>query len=276
MPHTAQPLDLRRGNHFIPACYQRGFTNADGEVWIKFANGTLKHLVPESVGLKNDLYIFEENGIETDKVEIFFDQHVENDFAHLSRRIKEEAGRFSQMSGDEAGVLLRFVASQSVRTLGHKSTMSEQANGAPIDANTFVRVMVRKMKTLLDSWTKNLPTIRFFTPLPNIGETYITGDHPVVVALINDNQIWEPISRPVQGITNLTDILQHPKYAFVVALSPYVSAFVVRGEPGEVHLPPKTVDLKDVREFNDLIRKQCKIFTLARDRDSLDSKGASL
>jgi hypothetical protein len=86
-------------------------------------------------------------------------------------------------------VCVRFVASQAVRTLGHKSTMSEQANGAPIDANTFVRVMLRKMKMLLDSWTKNLPTIRFFTPLPNIGETYITGDHPVVVLLINDNEI---------------------------------------------------------------------------------------
>jgi hypothetical protein len=189
MTPATQSLDFRRGNHFVPACYQRGFTNADGEVSIRFANGTLKHLIPESVGLKNDLYIFEENGIETDKVEIFFDEHVENDFAYLSRRIKEEARGFSQMSGDEAGVLLRFVASQAVRTLGHKSTMSEQANGAPIDANTFVRVMLRKMKMLLDSWTKNLPTIRFFTPLPNIGETYITGDHPVVVLLINDNEI---------------------------------------------------------------------------------------
>lgn len=270
MTSTTQPLDLRRGNHFVPACYQRGFTDTDGRVWIKFADDTLKHLIPESVGRKNNLYIFQENGIETDKVEVFFDQHVENDFAHLSKRIKEEADKFSHMSGDEAGVLLRFVASQAVRTLGHKATMSEQANGAPIDANTFVRVMVRKMMMLLDSWRKNLPTIRFFTPLPNIGETYITGDHPVVVLLINDNEIWEPISKPVQGITNLADILQHPKYAFMVALSPYVCASVVRGEPGRVHLPPKTVDLKNVREFDNLIRNQCKIFTLAKDRESLE------
>lgn len=266
-PHTF--ASLRRGNHFVPACYQRGFTDAADKVWIRFANGTFKHLVPKGVGLKNDLYIFEENGVETDKVEIFFDRHIENDFAFLSRRIKAEADQFLKMSGDEAGVLLRFVASQVVRTLGHKTTMSEQAHGAVIDANTFVRVMVRKMKMLLDSWINKLPTIRFYTPLPNIGETYITGDHPVVVALINDNQIWEPISRPVQGITNLTDILQHPKYAFIVALSSYVCAFVVQGEPGEVHLPPKTVDLKDVRELNGLIRQQCRIFTLARDRDSL-------
>jgi len=270
-PDTIHSGDLRRGNHFVPACYQRGFTNANGEVWIRFADGNLKHLTPESIGVKNDLYIFEENGVETDKVEVFLDQQVENGFAHLSRKIKADADKFSVMTGDEAGVLLRFIASQTVRTLGHKSTMSEQANGAPIDASTFVHVMVRKMKMLLDSWTNNLPTIRFFTPLPNIGETYITGDHPVVVVLINDNEIWEPVSRPVQGITNLTDILQHPRHAFMVALSPYVSASIVRGEPGEVHLPPKTLDLNDVRAFNHLIRNQCKIFTLARDRDSLES-----
>ena len=270
MASATQSLDLRRSNHFVPACYQRGFAGTEGTVWIKFADGTLKPLLPESVGLKNNLYIFEENGVETDGVEIFFDQHVENDFAHLSRRIKEEADKFSRMSGDEAGVLLKFVASQAVRTLGHKATMSEQANGAPIDANTFVRVMVRKMKMLVDSWTKNLPTIRFFTPLPNIGETYITGDHPVVILLINDNEIWKPISEPVQGITNLADILQHPKYVFMVALSPYVCASIVRGEPGRVYLPPKTVDLKDVRDFNDLIRNQCRTFTLARDRNSLE------
>jgi hypothetical protein len=261
--------DLRRGNHFVSACYQRAFADAEGQVWIRFANGTLKHLMPDSVGVKNDLYIFEENGVETDKVEIFFDQHIENDFAPLSRRIKEEADKFNEMTGDEAGVLMRFVASQAVRTLGHKATMSEQANGAPIDANTFVRVMVRKMKMLLDYWTQNLPTIRFFIPLPNIGETFITGDHPVVVQLINDNEIWEPISRPVPGITNLTDILQHPKHTFMVALSPYVMVSVVRGKPGEIHRP-KTLDLKDVREFNGLIRNQCCVFTLARDRSSLE------
>jgi hypothetical protein len=267
-PHRIAPF--RRGNHFIPVCYQRGFTDTKDKLWIRFADGSFKHLVPDRIGKKNDLYTFEENGVETDKLEIFFDQHVENDFARLSRRIKGEADQFSKMSGDEAGVLMRFVASQVVRTLGHKATMSEQANGAPIDATTFVRVTVRKMKMLLDNWINNLPTIRFVTPLPNIGERYITGDHPVIVALINDYQMWEPISRPVQGITNLTDILEHPKYAFIVALSPYVCAVVVRGQPGEVHLTPKTVDLKDVRELNDLIRQQCKIFTLARDRGSLE------
>ncbi len=270
MTQSIQTPDLRRNNHFVPACYQRGFTDAEGKVWIRFANGSLKHLPPDSVGAKNDLYIFEENGVETDKVEVFFGEHVENAFAHLSRRIRDEADQFKQMSGDEAGVLMRFVASQAVRTLGHKATMSEQANGALIDAETFVRVMVRKMKMLLDFWTQNLPTIRFFTPLPNIGETFITGDHPVVVILVNDNQIWEPISRPVQGITNLTDILQHPKHAFMVALSPYVLASVVRGELENIYLPPKTLALKDVREFNKMMGTQCNIFTLARDRSPLE------
>jgi hypothetical protein len=270
MASSPQTLALRRGNHFVSACYQRGFTDAEGKVWVRFANGEFKHLNPKSVAVKKDLYIFAENGVETDRLEVFFDRYVENDFARPSRRIRKEANRFSQMSSNEVGVLMKFVASQAVRTLGHKSTMSEQANGAPIDANTFVRVTVRKMQMLIDYWTKNLPTLRFFTPLPNIGETYITGDHPVVIVLINDNEIWEPISRPVQGITNLTDILEHPKYLFMVALSPYVCAAIVRGEPGRVHLPPTPVSLKDVREFNNLIRNQCRLFTLARDRSALE------
>jgi hypothetical protein len=266
----ANPRNLSRDNHYLPVCYQEGFTNSNGKVWIKDSKSDPELRKPSKVGRKRSFYIFEENGVETDKVEIFLDQHVENDFALLSRRIRKEANQFSKMSGDEAGVLMRFVASQAVRTLGHKSTMSEQANGAPIDANTFVRVMVRKMKAILDYWTQNLPTIRFFTPLPNIGETFITGDHPVVVQLINDNLIWEPTSRPVQGITNLTDILQHPKHLFMLALSPYVCACIVRGEPEKIHLPPTIVDLRDVRDFNNWIRQQCNIFTLARDRSSLE------
>lgn len=182
----------------------------------------------------------------------------------LSRWMKDPSIENSTVLKAEA------LASQAVRTLGHKATMSEQAHGAPIDAETFVRVMVRKMKALLDFWTQNLPTIRFFTPLPNIGETFITGDHPVVVQLINDNLIWEPTSRPVQGITNLTDILQHPKHLFMLTLSPYVCAAIVRGEPEKIHLPPKPVDLKEVRDFNNWIGHQCNIFTLARDRSALE------
>ncbi|MGA9737828.1 MAG: hypothetical protein WBQ35_17740 [Candidatus Sulfotelmatobacter sp.] len=76
--------------------------------------------------------------------------------------------------------------------------------------------MIRKMQMLLANWAKNLPTIQFYTPLPSIGEMYITGDHPVVVVLFNDNPVWEPIARPTQGIKDLVDILQHPKHAFMV------------------------------------------------------------
>ena len=253
---------------YPPACYQRGFTDAEGKVWTRFDDGTFKHLPPKNVGLKNDLYIFKENGVETDKVEIFFDQHVERDYARLSRRIKEESNKFSQMSGDEAGTIMRFVASQAVRTMGHKETMSKQANGATIDTRTFVQVMVRHMMTLHKTWKENLPTIRFFTPLPNIGEKYITGDHPVAIVVFNDNEIWGPTSRPVQGITNIGSILKSP-HAFMVALSPYICVSIEGGGSGKVHLP-KTVDLMHVRWFNDLIRNQCKIFTLARDRDSLN------
>ena len=92
-------VDLRRNNHYVPASYQRGFTDTKGKVWMRLADGTRRHLPPKSIGRERDLYIIEEHGVETDKVEVFFDRHVENQFAVLSRRIKDEQDKFSQMSG---------------------------------------------------------------------------------------------------------------------------------------------------------------------------------
>ena len=58
------------------------------------------------------------------------------------------------ISGDELGILARFVASQAVRTLGHKDCIQEQAR-APVDTETFVRVMGRKTIMLLNNWISN-------------------------------------------------------------------------------------------------------------------------
>ncbi|MGA8540446.1 MAG: hypothetical protein WB566_13160, partial [Terriglobales bacterium] len=58
--------------------------------------------------------------MEDDKVEDFFSKVVEAPFAPVSRRIKEEQNRFANLTGDEAGAVCGFVASQAVRTLAHK------------------------------------------------------------------------------------------------------------------------------------------------------------
>jgi hypothetical protein len=222
---------------------------------------------PIKVGRKRSLYIIRENGVETDKVEDFLDKNVEKDFAILSKRIKNESSEFKEMSRDEVGVIARFVASQAVRTLGNKDTIEEQA-GEKVDTNTFAWVMSRKMLMMLNSWINNPPTFRFHTPLPNIGDRFITGDHPIVVQTVHDNKIWTPTENPELRITDLAEILQRPSYSFTVPLSPYVAVSIQRNG-GQVHLAPRELALTDVRRLNQLIRKQCRVFTLARDRDSL-------
>jgi Protein of unknown function (DUF4238) len=268
----ANPKNLKRDNHYLPVCYQEGFTNSGGQVWIKETKKPDPELrKPSSVGRKRSFYIIKEKGVETDRVEDFFDKTVENHFAGLSKRIKEDQNRFVEMSVEDVGVLTRFVASQAMRTVGHKEAIEEQA-GNKVDTNTFVRVMSRKMLMLLSAWINNPPTFRFYTPLPSIGERFITGDHPIVVMLLNDNTVWTPTANPQLQITDLAEILQRPNYAFMVSLSPYVAVSIVSIQgsgASQIHLPPQEVPQSDVRHFNDLIREQCRVFTLARDRESL-------
>jgi hypothetical protein len=226
---------------------------------------------PVKVGTHRNLYIRRSpNGTENDAVEKFFEKDVESSFAALSQRIKREQAQFSEISGTELGTLCRFVASQSVRTLAHKRCIEMQA-GRPLDNNTFVRVMLRKMWTIMDFWIKNPPKVYFYTSLPYVGERYITGDSPVLIILMNDNPVWVPTNIPTLGITDVAEILKNPKYGFLVTLSPYVCVSIHGRAGGEAHLPPQSVEQRDVRFLNDLIRGQCEMFTLARDRDSLTS-----
>jgi hypothetical protein len=231
---------------------------------VKFAGKAKPELRnPMSVGWKRSLYIIERDGIETDRVEDFFDKEIEAPFAALSQRIKEENNKFSEISGNESGILARFVASQAVRTLAHK-----QARG-PVDSNTFVRVMGKKTITLLDSWIKHPPQFHFYTSLPHVADRFITGDHPVLVIVEHDNPIWLPTSEPKLNITNLGDILKSPKHGFLISLSPYVCLSIHGTGDREPHLPPQTVDPQFVRFLNDRIRGQSKVFVLARDVESL-------
>jgi hypothetical protein len=261
--------NLKRRNHYLPVCYQTGFANSSGQVWVKFADKPKPELRnPMSVGRKQSLYIIERDGIETDKVEDFFSKEIETPFAALSQRIKDEKDKFSGISGKESGVLARFVASQAVRTLAHKECIGEQARG-PVDSNTFVRVMGKKTITLLDSWIKHPPQFHFYTSLPHVADRFISGDHPVLVIVEHDNPIWLPTSEPKLNITSLGDILKSPKHGFLISLSPYVCLSIHGTGDREPHLPPQTVDPQFVRFLTDRIRGQSKVFVLARDVESL-------
>jgi hypothetical protein len=160
------------------------------------------------------------------------------------------------------------MAAQIVRTLGHKNTIEEQA-GFPVDKNTFLRVMMRKMARLIGDWSANQRQYYFYTTLPLVGERFITGDSPVLILQVNDNKVWTPTDEPQLQITDLEQILQHPNHQFWMPLSPYICV-CVRGQLHESpHLPPTTMEPNEVRMFNSHIRGQCKLFTLARDRDFL-------
>jgi hypothetical protein len=92
-------------------------------------------------------------------------------------------------------VICRFVASQTMRTLGHRQAIEEQA-GKAVEGNVFVDVMLRKTWTLLNSWFSNLPDLEFYTVLPDVSEQFISGDSPVVVMQFNNNPIWvQPMRR---------------------------------------------------------------------------------
>lgn len=258
--------NLKRNNHYLPECYQKGFTDSSGKAWVKFADKPKpEHRKPLTVGRKRSLYIWTQAGAENDKVEDFFNENVEIPFAALSQRIKIEQNQFAKITDDELGILCRFVASQTMRTLAHKAAIQEQA-GKAVDTNTFVRVMLRKIIAVLDGWLRNPPEIYFHTPLPYVGEQFITGDNPVLVIQTNDNLIWVPTDTPTLKITDVQQIVMDPKHRLWLSLSPYVCVSIQGFGGGGTHLPPKPEDPQFVRVFNKLIRGQSEIFTLARDK----------
>jgi len=260
--------NLKRLNHYLPVCYQRGFANSAGQVWVRFSDKPKPEpRKPTTVGFKRSFYIIEENGGETDRVEDFFNKTVETPFARLSRRISEQQDELSTISGFELGVLARFVASQAVRTAAHKKCVEEQAR-SPVSSTVFVRVMARLSWTILNNWINSNPNFHFYTSLPHVADRFITGDHPVVVMVQNENMVWQPRDDPQRAIRKLEDILNDPGYAFHLPLSPYI-AVCIHGKGGRCALPPRQVDPLEVRALNDKIRGQSEFFTLARDPESL-------
>jgi Protein of unknown function (DUF4238) len=262
-------MNLQRWNHYLAECYQEGFTDANGQVWVKFIGKSPVRRNPRSVGRRRSLYVRNVNGTEDDRIERFLSHEVETPFASLAQRIKNEREKFSDITAAEQAALLKFVASQAVRTLGHRHCVDIQA-GWPVDGNTFLRVMMRQMWTMADIWLKNPPKLRFFTTLPYIGERFISGDHPVVVIHVRDNPVWVPTDDPKAEITQLSDLLTTPNCGFWVPLSPYICVSVQPQDGVKTFLPPEPLEPPQVRMFNQLLRGQSRHFILARDKESLN------
>ena len=261
---------LKRDNHFLPVCYQKGFADSSGRVWVKYANrGNAVHCHPSRVGKERNLYIRTTGGVGDNKFEDFFSREVENDFARVSQRVKRERNHLSSVTGEELGAIGKFVASQAVRTLANKQSIGSQLGRAP-STNEFISQMAKQMKAVISNWATDHPSFDFYTSLPCVGEYFITGDDPVVLEVPkNDDRPGSLAGGPQRKIASVEAILRNPGASFGVALSPYVCAFLVCNGKGQVSLPPRTLDPERVARFNAFIRKQCNLFTLARDMDSL-------
>jgi len=261
--------NLKRWNHYLPVCYQNGFTNSRGKVWIKFFDKSrAEERNPLSVGATRSLYIVKRSGIEHDDVEDFFEKVVETPFAPLAKRIKEEQNRFANVTEEELTALYTFIAAQLVRTVAHKRCIEEQVGGT-VDTNTFVRTFAKQALGIMETWNVSSPELQFHTSLPHIGDQFITGDNPVVAIKMNDNTLWVPRSDPRLAITDITQFLNSPNHYFWISLSPYVCASITGHGRRPPQLPPRTVDPQFVRFLNDRICDQSRIFVLARDKSSL-------
>jgi hypothetical protein len=172
------------------------------------------------------------------------------------------------MTGKELGALGKFAASQIVRTRANKQSMEDQL-GHGISTNEFLLEMAKQMKAIMERWKSDPPAFDFYTSLPYLEDRFITGDNPVLVVREFDNPIWTPTENAHQAVASVTELLNDPKTSFRVALSPYICVFLRTQGGGKAHLPPETIQPSAVRRFNDLLRKQCHLFTLARDKESL-------
>lgn len=265
--HTT--VGLKRENHFLPVCYQKGFADSTGRVWVKFAGDAQpEHKHPRSVGKKTNFYVRTMNGFEDDKIEDFFNKSVENDFAILSQRVKREQNRLSNLTVREQKALLSFVASQAVRIPANKGCMEEQS-GHQLRTNEFLFEMGKQLRAIIGSWIGDPPSFEFYTSLPFVEDRFITGDDPVVLEIAKENSVWTPTDNARIAVSPIQEILEARGALFTVALSPYVCVSLRPHQGGETTLPPRTMEPSAVRRFNAKIRGQCQLFTLARDEASL-------
>ena len=260
---------LKHGNHFLPVCYQKSFADSSGRVWVKFASQEKpQHLYPRSVGVKRNLYVRKEDGLEDDKFEDFFNKHIENPFAQFCKRVEDEQDKLKGVTSADLAALAKFVASQIVRTRANKHTMEVQV-GRELSTKEFLAEMGKQMSDFARAWETSFPSIQFYTSLPFVEERFITGDDPVAVVREHANTLWTPTEDRQQAFASLQNLLNDGEVSFRVAISPYVCVFLHGQGDVEPHLPARTIEPPAVRRFNDFIRRQCNLFTLARDKESL-------
>jgi hypothetical protein len=259
---------LRRDNHFLPECYQRGFADDSGKVWVKQAGESEpRHRKVENVGKRRNFYVREVRGVEDDKIEQFFGKDVEDGFARVSQRITTESHKI-ELSGAECGFLARFIAAQAVRTVAHQRCIEELAGG-PVNRSTYLNVMLRQILQIMKAWDDGVPKFQFLTTLPLVTHHFITGDSPVLVFNPKPSAISTPVVEATPTITMLPELLENPQTEFLITLSPYMAVSVGRLGPTAPLVQLTPLDPVVVLKIDQHIRDQSRLFTLARDRESL-------
>jgi hypothetical protein len=97
----------------------------------------------------------------------------------VAKRIAKEKNEFVFKDKEEAFSLLKFVATQVVRTLAHRRCIDQQA-GMKVLQDVFIHNMHRKLHLISDRWIRHTPDVILWTPLPYLGCQFITGDNPVL------------------------------------------------------------------------------------------------
>jgi hypothetical protein len=113
-----------------------------------------------------------------DGIEKFFGRFVEGDYAAVAKRITELKDEFV-LEPHEVPVLLKFVATQVVRTQAHLECINVQA-GIRVPQGLFINAMHRKLKLIVDRWMRHTPDVILWTPLPYVNTQFIRGDNPVL------------------------------------------------------------------------------------------------
>jgi hypothetical protein len=268
----ARQQNITRECHYLPVCYQQPFTNADGELFVRFLHKEKPiPLHPRVVGKIYDFYTRTINGVDDDGIESFFSSFVEGEYAAIADRIIKEKSEFVLQPNDVA-TLLKFVATQVVRTQAHFECISQQA-GMKVRPDIFHNNMHRKMKMIVDRWRQHTPDIILWTPLPHLRCQFITGDNPVICFTHDKNAPnVQGFLAPVPKIIDLAVSLESPHNGFMVALSPYICLTVINsGKRDLITLrPAQCIDPSKVREFNTMIYNQCVQFVAAQDPEYLE------
>jgi len=267
----ARQQKITRECHFLPVCYQRPFTNADGELFVQFLDKDKPiPLHPRVVGKINDFYTRTINGVDDDEIEKFFNSFVEGEYAAIAKRIGEEKSEFVLQPNDVA-TLLKFVATQVVRTQAHLHCINQQA-GMKVPPEIFHHNIHRKMKMIADKWLRQTPDVILWTPLPRLRSHFITGDNPVLCFSHDKNA--PSVQRPVPPMPKIIDLsvsLESSHNGFMVALSPYICLTVINSAKRDLITlrPAQCTDANKVKEFNRMIYNQCVQFVAAQDSEHL-------